>query len=349
MKRQALLTALTLLALAAPAAGQDADQDKEATRQYGDAFAAAAEAIAPAVVRLGPFVASARAPRRLAAIPGAQPGGKPKAPAKKARWTSAGVIVGEDHILTSLRGLGSGAEAKSVPLQTGNGVSAEASILARDPFRDLVLLRCDGIRAKAKAPAVPWGDDGLEVGRFLVAVGRPPLGPEHSVHVGIVSARRRFRQGFLQSDARTHRGVLGGPVLDLKGRVVGVVVKPRPEPQEMAGVTFAVPASTITETVLPALSAGRSLEPPAAPFLGVYVDAEPRGAVIVSRSLPGSPAAAIGLIYDDQILDISGRPVRNIKSFAAILADHAPGDAVTILIRRGKERLRLKATLTKKP
>lgn len=352
--RARLASALVLLALAVGhARAQDDSGDPDPARPAAlGGPAAAAESWRPRLALLGPFEEAAKppgkgpkpVPKPAPGLPG-KPGDKPAKPAPQTRrWTISGLMVDGDHILTSLRGLGR-TPPDAIPIESPTGRLSSATIVGKAPHLDLVLLRSPGLAPRLtplQAKAVE-----TEPGRLTVAVGRAPLSTAPAVQRGMVSATGRFRAGLLQTDARTHLGSLGSALVDRQGRLLGLVVRARPQPQDGAGVTFAVPTATLLE-VLPRLRAGETLEPPPAGFLGIYVAAR-RGPPVLTRVVEGSPAARAGWKAGDILLELGGRELSGVKALVATLRETPPGRPLAWLIKRDKERRRGELTPSRAP
>jgi putative serine protease PepD len=224
-----------------------------------------------------------------------------------------------------------------------NGELVDAEVLGSDRSSDLAVLRVDPSSVDRLNP-LPLADSGkVEVGDAVVAIGHP-FGLERTTTAGIVSGLEREIQapnGFqidevIQTDAAINPGNSGGPLLDARGRVVGVnsQIATGGTSRGNVGVGFAVPANTVRE-VLPALSRGERIE---RPFLGVTTAAHPDGAQIQSVT-PGSPADEAGLEPGEVITSVDGRTVRDPDDVAEAVSAKEPGDRVGLeLSDAGRER-----------
>jgi len=185
----------------------------------------------------------------------------------------------------------------------------------------------------------------MRVGQWALAVGRT-FDPEHpNLSVGIVSAVERIWGRALQTDAKISPSNYGGPLIDISGRVLGVLVPLTPDAgSESAGVDwydsgigFAVPLSHV-EKVLPRLKSGQDLYPG---ILGINL----KGADVFS--LPAeiaacrvtSPAYKAGLRAGDTIVAIEGQPVSRQAQLKHQLNHRYAGDKVALVVMRGKEKL----------
>jgi len=228
----------------------------------------------------------------------------------------------------------------------------EAEVLGTDPSSDLAVLRVDPGSA-GRLRALRLADSGrVRVGDAVVAIGHP-FGLDRTATAGIVSGVGRSIEapdGFqiddaIQTDAPINPGNSGGPLLDARGRVVGVN-------SQIAtaggggniGIGFAVPANTVRD-VLPRLSRGQAIE---RPYLGVTSAPNPRGAEVQSVA-PAGPAEDAGLRRGDVIVGVEGDAVRDPDDVADAIAKHRPGDFVDVEVLRDGIRRSVRVQLDKRP
>jgi serine protease Do len=185
------------------------------------------------------------------------------------------------------------------------------------------------------------------VGEWVIAIGNP-LGLDHTVTLGIVSAKGRTGFGgqfddFLQTDAAINPGNSGGPLVNTQGKIVGINTLVLERTQ---GLSFSIPINTL-KAILPQLvERGRvargflgadtfDLTPALRSALKLAPDS--RG-VIVSRAERGTPAARAGLRKDDVITAVDGEQVTSYVQFNRIIASKTPGTKTSIqIIREGRE------------
>ena len=125
-----------------------------------------------------------------------------------------GYVVTNDHVVT---------DAGRISVATQDGNQYKAKLVGRDEKSDIALLKID---PKHELPVAPLGNsDDVKVGQWVMAIGNP-FGFDHSVTVGVVSAKGRFIPGnfdeFIQTDASINPGNSGGPLISVHGEVVGV-------------------------------------------------------------------------------------------------------------------------------
>jgi S1-C subfamily serine protease len=286
----------------------------------------------------------------------------------------------EGHIVTNYHVV-QGAESVSVAFS--NGEMYEAEIVGTDPPTDLAVLK---IEASSLPDPIPLADsDQLKVGQFVLAIGNP-FGQEGTLTVGVISALGRIIEspdgGFIgeaiQTDAAVNPGNSGGPLLDLRGRVVGVNSQIISPSGASAGIGFAVSSNTVTRVVPELIARGRYPHPwlvgaSFAPFgtqeaellrqagMDVPIDA---GLLVIEVS-PGTPAAQAGLrgatqvvrigryripIGGDIITRIDDQPAPTLEKLTVYLETQTQvGDTVSLtIIREGQEQT-VQMTLAERP
>ena len=219
---------------------------------------------------------------------------------------------------------------------------APAKIVATDRSRMLVLLKVSIEQPLPVAEAIPAGE--LKVGQWSIAVGRTFDGQVNS-SVGVVSALDRIWGKAIQTDAKISPNNYGGPLVDIRGRVAGVLVPLSPQATgEMAGVDwydsgigFAIAMPQVDASVA-RLKSGGDLFPG---ILGVVTKpadmfADP---VELNGVRPNSPAYKAGLKRGDRIVSIDGREIVNRAQMTRAVNKRYAGDALKIVVKRGDEQL----------
>ncbi|MBD0282774.1 MAG: trypsin-like peptidase domain-containing protein [Thermoleophilaceae bacterium] len=262
-----------------------------------------------------------------------------------------GFVVRRDGTIVTNAHVVSGAETAQVRFND-TGRLVEADVLGTDPSSDLAVLRVDP-GTVGSIRALPLADsDKVRVGDAVVAIGHP-FGLDRTATAGIVSGvgrEIRAPDGFqieeaIQTDAPINPGNSGGPLLDARGRVVGVnaQIATAGNPGNV-GIGFAVPANTLRE-VLPRLSRGERI---VRPYLGVTTAQHPSGASI-AEVIRGGPARAAGLRAGDVIVEIDGRAVDEPEDVSDAVSDRRPGDEVEVDVIRDGERQTITVELDKRP
>lgn len=266
-----------------------------------------------------------------------------------------GLILTNNHVIDG---------ADTITVQLPDGRRFEATVLGADPETDLAVIDIDADRLHD----VEFGDsDRIEVGDDVLALGNP-FGLAGTVSRGIVSAKGRWEldipgsgivyRGFLQTDAWIVPGNSGGPLVNLRGEVVGVNTAIATRTGRYDGVGFAIPASRVT-ALLPSLMRGERV---VRGFLGI----RPRGVtelprrsaelgwtdehgVLVDVVEPESAADTAGLLVDDILLEIDGTELEHAEQLFETLGAMAPGTEITLTVWRGGETITIRATLGSRP
>jgi serine protease Do len=224
-----------------------------------------------------------------------------------------------------------------------------AKIVATDHSRMLVLLKVKlPVGRRLTVPtATPKSE--MVVGQWSLALGRTFESSKPSMSVGIISALNRIWSKAIQTDAKVSPNNYGGPLVDIRGRVLGVLVpmSPMADPtsdNETAGVEwydsgigFAVPLEDINHA-LPRLEKGEDLH---SGLLGISMKpgdmfADPARIAAVR---PNSPAYRVGLKMEDTVVAIDGQSVETQVQLKHLLGPHYAGDTVRVVVKRGKERI----------
>jgi putative serine protease PepD len=256
-----------------------------------------------------------------------------------------GTILTAEHVVR-------GATSVTVKLQDGS--VRKARVLGSDPASDIAVVRIDP-SGLTLHPLVLGSLRSLRIGDTVYAVG-DPFGYARSMSRGLVSGLDRTIEapnGFtvahaIQTDAALNPGNSGGPLLDARGRVVGVVdqiATGNTRAQTNTGVGFAVPIDVV-KSALPQLEQSVT---PAHAYLGVgAADATPTGAV-VQTVIPGTPAARAGVEKGDVVVALDGVEISGVSDLVAAVAARRPGDSVVLTVRRGSRRVPIRLTLATQP
>ena len=268
--------------------------------------------------------------------------------------SGSGVIVHADGvILTNAHVVGM---ARTVRIGLADGRRLDGRVLGRDPALDVAVVRVDA----PNLPIAPLGDsDRLEVGQTAIAIGNP-LGLERTVTTGVVSAVNRSPRGIaldglIQTDAAISPGNSGGPLLDSRGRVVGINTAVL-RTTGAQGLGFAVPINLAQNVIEQVLTTGRVVRS----FLGVeYRDIEPemaeqfrlsvREGIVVAAVSPGTPASAAGIERGDIITRIDDTPIKQGGDLRRVLRERRPGDTIRLTVERGSGTRMLTAQLIEAP
>ena len=265
------------------------------------------------------------------------------APARQGQ--GSGFIISADGLILTNAHVVENAE--SVTVVMADKRELKARVVGMDATTDVAVLR---VKAD-KLPTLRIGDaNSLRVGEWVMAIGSP-FGFDHTVSAGVVSAKTRSLPNggyvpFIQSDVALNPGNSGGPLLNLKGEVIGINSQIYSRSGGYMGLSFAIPidlAMNVQQQLVAhgKVSRGRlgvtvqSLDQALADSFGLD---RPRGA-LVGAVTPDMPAARAGLRAGDVITELDGHPVEDAAALSRAIAETAPGDDVRVgFIRNGKPR-----------
>ncbi len=230
-----------------------------------------------------------------------------------------------------------------------DGTERPASQIRRDPRSEVALLSVDvkGLQTSAGN----WGDSSaLEPGDWVLALGSGSGSPP-SLSAGIFSARRQGAgpvpgDHWLETDIRLTAANIGGPLVNLKGEIVGINSAFPPRRDGMGETNRVLPAERIRRIVSDLADFGQVRRG----YLGVQVEPAElvrgrpaRGASVVISSVgPATPAAAAGLRPGDRILSANGRPVAGLPELQSVVEVAPIGEELTLLIDRAGQRIEIK-------
>jgi len=263
---------------------------------------------------------------------------------RKGSGPTTGVIVSSDgYIISSAFNFADKPSAVfvAVPGRSGRQV---AQVIANDHTRMLTLLKIEasGLPVPQVAPKSE-----MQVGQSVAALGRTWVGADDlpSVSLGIVSAMGRIWGKAIQTDAKISPVNYGGPLIDLYGRVLGILVPASPSAQDEtagvewydSGIGFAIPLEDIMR-VLPRLKAGHDLGRGLLGFVAKNPDIY-GAAPAIGSILPHSTADQAGLKPGDVFTEINGRPITRQAQVMHELGKLYEGDTISVKIRRSNQLL----------
>jgi serine protease Do len=344
------------------------------------AFTNLAEAVTPAVVRIesrrpaveqtGQQVPDAF--RRFFDVP---PSGQGQAPPVVA--SGSGFIVSPDGYILTNNHVVEGADEVTVYFSDRRYLRAE--IVGADPFTDVAVIK---VSPTNPLPAMSFGNsDQIKVGEWVLAIGNPGFGSsaqlDFTVTAGIISARGRGLQllqrdlrddprfgdtasrwaieDFIQTDAVINPGNSGGPMVNLQGQVVGINSAIASTTGVYQGYGFAIPINLARRVMQDLVEYGHVRRP----RIGVQIDAvaaedaEVYGlpsvsGVLVQSVEPDGPARGV-LEPEDVIVAIEGEPVGYVAELQAKIAEHHPGDRITVTVYRSGRRTDVTVRLAEAP
>jgi serine protease Do len=352
MNKRYALTLLTVLILSLPPATGRAADDLDELQEK--AIKSAVRNIAPCVVQIetqGGTELVTAGPRMPGAPPGIRLGTGP----------TTGLIVHADgYVISSAFNFANKPQSILVAVP-GHKERYVAEIIANDQTRMLTLLKLIGVNSKLSLP-VSAPKNEMRIGQTALAVGRTLTGPDRqmpSVSAGIISALHRIWDKAIQTDAKVSPTNYGGPLIDLSGRVLGVLVpaSPRAEGETAgfewydSGIGFAIPLEDINR-VLPKMLKGTAKEVVTLKrgLLGVTLQQkqgqdEHSAPVIIATVSPASAAEKRGLKPGDTIKEIDGKPIDSQAQLRQVLGPKYDGETIALKIQRGKEEMKLDVKL----
>src|SRR5436190_14485876 len=251
-----------------------------------------------------------------------------------------GYILTNNHVIEG---------ATRITIGLVGGERFRGKVVGIDKETDLALVKIDADR---DLPVMKFGDsNSVQVGDWVLAIGSP-FGLDQTVTAGIISKKERdsaaFQtfQRFLQTDAAINRGNSGGPLVNMRGEVIGVNSQIATLTGDYNGIGFALPsneAKFVTEQILGQGRVRRgflgvTLDSVRAEFARVYRLSEARGAVIVDMqpATPDqpTPASKAGLQVNDVIVEFNGQPIQDSNDLIARVAASSVGQTVSLTILR---------------
>jgi S1-C subfamily serine protease len=268
--------------------------------------------------------------------------GRSRLPASGIVWSAEGAIVTAHHVLE---------QEDNIKVGLPDGRTVDASLVGRDPTTDLAVLRISA--AGLEVP--PWADaDQLKVGNLALALGRP--GRNVRATLGIVSALGRAWQtpaggtidSYLQSDVTMYPGFSGGPMVDARGRFLGV----NSSALLRGGTTITIPAATVRQVAQTLLDHGRvrrgylgvGAQPTRLPQAVATQLGQETGLLLISVE-PNSPAEQGKLFMGDTLVSLDNQPVRHLDDLFALLNGDRAGKSVPVRILRGGQTHDLSVTI----
>jgi serine protease Do len=272
---------------------------------------------------------------------------------QKQRGGGSGVIVDKEGYVLTNNHVVEGADKVKVRLNDGREFTA--TVKGQDKRTDLAVLH---IKAKDLPTAVLGDSDKLEVGEWAIAIGSP-FGFEHTVTVGVVSAKGRSGLGtgtyedFIQTDASINPGNSGGPLINIDGEVIGInalIIQPG------TGIGFAIPVNTAKQILSDLIKQGKVVRP----WLGIsaqditpemmeHFKVKEKEGILVAQVYPDTGAEKAGLAAGDIIKSVDDRTIKSVTELVKEIQKKRVGQKVKLgLIRDGKSTS-LEITLASMP
>jgi len=282
-----------------------------------------------------------------------------------------GMVLTNKHVVLD--------EAAEYTVFTNDGRKFSAKVLARDPVQDLGILKIEaektidaqGALIQKDFPVVTLGDsDKIQIGQTVIAIGNALGEFRNTVSVGVVSGLGRTItassgdfvetiEDVIQTDAAINKGNSGGPLLNLKGEVIGINTATVLDAQSIG---FAIPVNKAERDINQVNFSGKIVYP----YLGVYyalvtsnlkdkfdlpvdygawVGRDASGAKTDEAVAADSAAKSAGIQRDDIIMEINGEKINADNSLSKILQKYNPSEKVALKIMRDKVEMTLEVTL----
>ena len=287
-----------------------------------------------------------------------------------------GYIATNAHVVTN--GTGTNLDkAREVYVQFADGNQVEGEITGFDPNADVGLVKVDP-KGLELVPLSFAATSEVQVGEPVAAIGSP-FGEQGSLSIGVVSAKDRTIEALtdfsisdaIQTDAAINRGNSGGPLLDARGRVIGINSQIRSSGGGSVGVGFAVSGDTVRRSIRQIQADGevryayigissQRLYPQLADKLGIPVD----DGAIVAEVVDGGPADKAGIrgggketrfqaslvrTGGDVITKVDGRELTRETDFSELVTRYRPGDQIVLELYRDGKRRNARVTLAERP
>jgi serine protease Do len=274
-----------------------------------------------------------------------------------------GFIVSSDGLILTNKHVVSDKEAEYVVIMTDNK-EYNAKVLARDPVQDLAIIKIEG--GNSFKPLKLGSVDDIQIGQTVIAIGNALGRFQNTVSVGVISGLGRTivatgpdfaterLEDIIQTDTAINRGNSGGPLINLKGEVVGINTAVSTEGENIG---FAISIDKAKRSIEQVKTLGRI----SYPYMGVrYIilnkeiskarDIEvDYGALIVGDDEPavvdGSPAQKAGIKEGDIILEINGEKITENNSLAKIISKYNPFESLNLKILRDGQEIYLNIIL----
>ncbi|RIK78472.1 MAG: serine protease [Planctomycetota bacterium] len=268
------------------------------------------------------------------------------------------VIDKHGHILTNYHVVEA---ADEIRVTLFDGKAYDAQVVGRDASTDMALLKIDA-PAESLFP-VTFGDSSqLRVGQRVFAIGNP-FGLERTLTAGIIASlnrslptrNRHIMKSIIQIDASINPGNSGGPLLDTRGRVIGMNTAIASKTGQSAGVGFAIGSTTIAPILPQLIEHGRVIRAD----IGIARVLEADHGLVIVAATPNGPAAQAGLrgyrivrerrqrgafieewqrldrSQADTIVAVDGKPVKSASQFQSLIESRKPGETVEVSVIRG--------------
>lgn len=344
------LTILFILAIATPTMAQnkrakdskiwtDAPKAKKADKEpamTASGLAKLAKKLSPAVVNIIVTIPN----KELSALGFVDPRAGRTAVGSGFIINEAGYLLTNNHVVEN---------ATRIRVKLNDNRVFEANVIGTDPLTDVALVK---IRAKETFTAIPLADSTtIQVGEHVLAIGNP-LGLNHTVTSGIVSALgrknlapggRELQSDFIQTDASINPGNSGGPLINLKGEVIGINTAVNRAGQ---GIGFAIPINIVKKLIPQLLKTGYIIRAwlgvriqPMTPLLAKSFGLKKAQGALVSEVVKNSPAFKGGMRPGDIVLNFNNTAINDGDQLTLLVSTAGAGQSIPFkILRKGKTK-----------
>jgi serine protease Do len=251
----------------------------------------------------------------------------------------------------------------TITVTLADKVTYTASIVGLDPNTDVAVIKIT-MKEGEKAVVAPLGDsEKLEIGEWAIAIGNPfSEGLDRTVTLGVISATSRANlnlgtnspiyQDFIQTDAAINSGNSGGPLLNIKGEVIGINSALASNNGGNVGIGFAIPINLAKRVVEDLVASGKVtrayigiMPQEITPDLMESFNLKEVSGVLVSKVEKDSPAEKAGIQIGDIILEINGERIASVPKFRIAVATARVGQLIPFKVFRNNKELTIKIVL----
>ena len=287
------------------------------------AFRAAAERIGPSLVTIEAYGGVASVQGKIGGIK------------SQGEGNTTGVVISSDgYIVTSTFNFIQ--KPPVITVVTSDGQRHTARLMGQDKIRKICLLKVDGV-SDLPLPEIVDPEE-VTVGQWAISVGLGYGDTSPALSTGVISAKNRIGGKAIQTDANISPANYGGPLIDIRGRMLGVCVPMDPQSQAIgagvqwydSGIGFAVPIDFDSPAIERIKEEGVEVAPP---FLGMrMITVDGREGLWVEEVVPDSPVDKAGIRREDFIREINGEKVSDVLELRRILNQFESGEEVELTV-----------------
>jgi serine protease Do len=283
-------------------------------------------------------------------------------PRRQPGGTGSGFFIDErGYILTNNHVV---RDADEVTITLSDGSELDAKVIGQDPETDVAVVKVDPAKHDGKLPFLVFGNsDAIRPGDWAIACGNPFGQLAGSLTVGVISAKGRsdlnimggtpMYQSFIQTDASINFGNSGGPLVNIRGEVVGMNTAINPAGQ---GIGFAIPINMAKKVAEELIDRGRvvrgylGIMPQAlTPELAEGLEIPNTKGILIGRVVENTPAEKSGLKRGDVVTKLNGDTVTDVNEFRMRVADFPVGDPIKLEILRDGKKQNVEVVLEERP